>query len=354
LGIAARLGHRVVRYADLSALHRVARNWKIHGAAAARKASGAERWANALVVWVDADEVFDLAAPIDVPDVVLAIMAACERRLLEAEGHSRRFDVCRTVEGQLNRFMRESCDELAVMHDRAAKLGHAGLVVIVDSLEKLCGTSSSQNQVLATAELVFAQEGALFGLPIHVIFTIPPALAIREGFTAVSLMPMIELWQADGRRSQAGYDAARQLLLQRVPMDDLIALFGSKVYERIECLIEWSGGQPRELVRLLQESLLSASMPVLDRDFRRLLGAVGDEYRRLIPADAFSWLARVAVDRYLTFDTRLQRRLGGSMLSNGVVLPYLDEHDWFDLHPAVRRIPGVAAAIAQLESSTPR
>jgi hypothetical protein len=33
-----------------------------------------------------------------------------------------------------------------------------------------------------------------------------------------------------------------------------------------------------------------------------------------------------------------------------VVLRYLNDQDWFDVHPAVREIPGVAAAIQQLRS----
>ena len=56
------------------------------------------------------------------------------------------------------------------------------------------------------------------------------------------------------------------------------------------------------------------------------------------------------MERYLTVDDADQRKTADSMLSNNVVMRYLNDRDWFDLHPSVRDIPGVAAAIARLRS----
>lgn len=36
------------------------------------------------------------------------------------------------------------------------------------------------------------------------------------------------------------------------------------------------------------------------------------------------------------------------MLTNNIVLRYLNGADWFDVHPSVRKIPGVAAEIEKL------
>jgi hypothetical protein len=65
---------------------------------------------------------------------------------------------------------------------------------------------------------------------------------------------------------------------------------------------------------------------------------------------AFAWLAKVAVERYLTVETSEQRETADAMLSNNVVLRYLNDQDWFDLHPSVRQIPGVAKEIERLGS----
>jgi hypothetical protein len=353
--------------------------------------------ANLLTVVISAEDMLDLLGPIDVPDIVLAVVAACERTLLEAEGKDpdlameegyfkglwgwlTRTDVTftraefaiekvgrltaelktrpnlrqrfrETIGAHLNRFLSEARDELVVMQGRASALGRAGLVVIADSLEKLRGTSTTWDLVLESAERVFSDGAPHLRLPVHALYTIPPALVSRRRFAQVDFIPMIKLHQhprEGGGRFKGGYDAAMELLLQRVPERDLAELFGPNTEQRVEQLIEWSGGYPRELVRLLHDSLLSGTIPLSDPDFRRLLNEVGDQYRKLIPADAFPWLARVATERYLTLETEVQRQTADAMLSNNVVLRYLNDQDWFDLHPSVREIPGVALEIERL------
>lgn len=356
--------------------------------------------ANLLAAVIDSQETFDLSAAIDIPDLVLAVIDACERKLLDAEGkdpdvamesgYFRRLwdwlthtDVTlttleynveqvgkivaelktrptlrqqfrQTVGSQLNRFLADARDELTIMQERASALGRTGLVVIVDALEKLRGTSTTWDQVLESAERVFSDGAPHLRLPIHVVYTVPPALVFRKRFANVKFMPMIKLHQypgAGGGRSKEGYDAAMELLLQRVPEQDLAKLFGAQTEKRIEQLIEWSGGYPRELVRLLQQALLSETIPLSDDDFQRLLNEVSDQYRKVIPAEAFPWLARVATEYYLTLDTDAHRQTADVMLTNNVVLRYLNNSEWFDVHPSVREIPGIARAIEQLESS---
>jgi hypothetical protein len=39
------------------------------------------------------------------------------------------------------------------------------------------------------------------------------------------------------------------------------------------------------------------------------------------------------------------------MLANNAILRYLNDKDWFDLHPAVRIIPGVEAEVLRLHQA---
>lgn len=73
-----------------------------------------------------------------------------------------------------------------------------------------------------------------------------------------------------------------------------------------------------------------------------------DAYRKLVPAEAFAWLAQVAHEKYLTIVDDKHRAVADQMLGNNAVLRYLNDNDWFDLHPAVAEIPGVKAALAEL------
>jgi len=358
--------------------------------------------ANLLTVLINAKDRVNLADAVDETDILLMIVEACTRAVLEAEGHtdadvdkamqegfisrvwhwitqtdveftqlqfqvgdigklgaelktrdSLRKRFRETVGANFNRFLGEVQDELVLLGSRAEQIGRAGIVVIVDSLEKLRGTGTTWDHVLTSAERVFADDGALRRLPLHTLFTIPPALVSRQRFAGVAFIPMIKLHRhprEGGGRHEPGYDAVMQLLLARLGERDLAALFGSQTEVRVERLIEWSGGYPRELVRLLRQALASETIPLSDQDFDRLLNEVQDEYRKLLKTEDLDWLAQVAVTRYMTAGNEKDRETADAMLGNNVVLRYLNAQDWFDVHPAVRALPEVAKAIAALEA----
>lgn len=355
--------------------------------------------ANLFPVVLSAEEVFDLANTLDIPDIIIAILQGVEAALLQAEGKepvtamqegylrrlwtwlsktdielnkvefavpdagklalelktrpSLRQRVRATLGAYLSRFLAEARDELQVMQGRAVALGKAGIIVIFDSLEKLRGISSNWEEVLTSAERIFTGGAPYLKLPVHVLYTIPPALISRKRFEQVLFIPMIKLRTRDRKPFAPGFRAARELITHRVPMETLTGIFGPAALEqRIERLIDWSGGYPRELVRLLQSAVAVAQWPVPEGDFQRILNEVGDQYRKLVPADAFPWLARVASERYLTLQSDTHHRAADLMISSNAVLRYLNDKDWFDLHPAVREIPGVAEEIRKLEQPT--
>ncbi len=86
---------------------------------------------------------------------------------------------------------------------------------------------------------------------------------------------------------------------------------------------------------------------VSDLAFERLLNEVSDSYRRLVNVSDYAWLAEVAEKKYLIGQSAEHRPVAERMLSDNAVLRYLNGNDWFDLHPAVRDIPGVRDAIAE-------
>jgi hypothetical protein len=177
------------------------------------------------VILVDAEEAIDINSPIDVPDILLMIVAACERQLLEREGKAKGESLDEALEGgygrrlwdwltrtdlsftemefavekvaklsvelktrpslrrqfretigaHLNRFLSEIREELTRMQARAVALGRSGLLVVIDSLEKLHGTVTTWPAVLDSAELVFGDGVTQLQLPVHVVYTVPPA-----------------------------------------------------------------------------------------------------------------------------------------------------------------------------------
>jgi len=342
-----------------------------------------------LVVVVDAEEHLDLTNPVDVPDILASLVAAAEQRVLEAEGkpaepgflerlwtwlnntdvtlkeaefsvgdHAKltlelktrptlRQRVTRIISSHLSHFLKLVHDELVLLDGRAQKCRHTGLVLILDSLEKLQGMSHNYDDVLSSAERLFGGGAPYLTLPVHVLYTVPPALTARRAFHDVSFLPMVLLKHRDGSRSEPGFRALRELVRRRVTDAELEAQLGGDYEARIARLIEWSGGYPRELVRLLQSLWTYAEAPLSDSELARLCHEVTDSYRKVIRTSDIKWLVQVASEHYAATDDEAGQQSADRMLSSNAVLRYLNNQDWFDLHPAVRAVPEVAAAIAR-------
>jgi hypothetical protein len=251
------------------------------------------------------------------------------------------------VRQSLPTFLEEARGELRNLDVRARSAGRKrGVVVIVDSLERLRGNSSNWREVLDSAEAIFAAGGQYVRLPLHAVYTVPPALVTLRTMRGLHFLPMIKLQERDGAEWEPGYLAAVELVERRIERRYLNELFGATQREaRLRELIRWSGGYPRELLRLLQNALVEDRVD--DETLRRLKNDLTEEYRQRIPSEAFEWLARVAVERYATLERDEQRHLVDGLILDNAVLRYANSEAWFDLHPAVRAIPGVAQAIAK-------
>lgn len=343
-----------------------------------------------LPVFVNAEDLLDLTSTIDIPDVVTAMLFETERAVLSAEGKdpqaalsegylhrfwqwlintdvelgkgnlsmskdaslaielktrpSLRQRVRAAVSTQLSEFLDEARAELQRLEARAITAGYGGLLVIVDSLEKLRGTTSAWYDVLDSAEVLFRKGVPNLELPVHVIFTVPTALLTR--IPKIRLLPMIKLRDRGGHPFQPGIDAARMLIERRVPADALAAIFGPAVDERVEQLITWSGGYPRVLVRLLQLAIRDAAGgPLSDEQFQRLFAQLVETYRSLVTEDVITWLASVATRRFMTVQDEQHRLAADRMLQNNVILYYANSQGWHDLHPAVYENPEIKAAL---------
>jgi hypothetical protein len=332
--------------------------------------------ANLLIVHIDAADVLDLYRPIDGSDILLAVVQRAEEAVAAASGtplaeplrrlrkwlvstdaetaNARLVESLRAnptardkvrvqVDADLSRFLAEVRDELILLTERARRLGHAGLAVIFDGLEKLRGISTNRKEVLDSAERVFVAGAPSRTLPIHVVYTLPAALILRLD-TPVHFLPWIALTdRAEGRR-EAGFAAAREILHRRVPEKIQDELFGAAArFDRVERLISSSCGSPRELVRLLQGCIAEPSLD--EARLTRLLSMATDDFLGLIPERAHAWLARVHQRKELVIEDGSEREMAETMLANGVILRYQDDVGWFDLHPAARKLPDIAAAI---------
>ncbi|NLX21139.1 MAG: hypothetical protein GXY55_05620 [Phycisphaerae bacterium] len=237
-----------------------------------------------------------------------------------------------------------------------ARPDHKGLVVIIDTFEKVRPTDLRQTEEVRQAvETIFIRDWKWLQLPCHVVYTVPSWLTFYEfgtGVDRVCILPMCRLMdRKTGKPVPAGFAAMREIIEKRMPMDQVFSDAGT-----LDTLIEASGGYPRDLLRMMREVLLSAAMkkisPPIPPDILTQLveEVIRDQvrvYDKPIYDDDLPLLVEVARARDVPRATRTQAFRLAELFDHHFVLGYRNGEEWYDLHPLVRRSPKVQAALKQ-------
>ncbi|MEE4356578.1 MAG: hypothetical protein V2I97_08910 [Desulfococcaceae bacterium] len=252
---------------------------------------------------------------------------------------------------QFSRFMDEARNQLEEFNNIViSEFGRKGLVVIFDSLEQLGqNTESNWMEILSSAEKVFGSNRQYLQLPVHTVYTVPPALFNRIVGTDSYFLPMIKVYDKERMPYEPGLAAMRELVRRRLPEDIQKEILGPAAKENMDRLILWSGGYPRDMLKMLRETILAKYYPISENGLKHIMTSVLNHYRLGVPAEAFEWLSKMAKEKYLTWENETHLRIASQMLKNHIVLSYLNDDFWFDLHPAVYEIPGVRKAIENRE-----
>jgi hypothetical protein len=392
---------------------------------AAQLADDSPARANLLPVLIDAEEVLDLTAAVDVPDLLMAMLYETERAVLReekraedeamregaferlwgavmrmsvesvkvewgagAEGSiavpgvgakgtasskvvaelkvspSLRKQVRDAVAKSLSTFLGQVEQEFRKLEQRAVATGRSGVVVIVDSLEKLQGTSETFEEVLSSVEKIFANGAPYLRLPVSVIYTVPPPMLVRMPTDSVRFLPMIKLrtWDREpaegavvtrGKPFLAGVAVAREIVRRRVPDSALGEFLGPDFEGRLREIIDWSGGYPRELMRLLQRVMTAGRFPLTDLLFRRTLSQAADENSRIVFSNgqrALEMLAKVYLTQKLTIDLG-EHTLADRLLTGNLILRYSNDKEWDDIHPALLGLPQLREAVERQQAA---
>ncbi len=291
-----------------------------------------------LVALVDAEEIFDLTQEIDLTDILLVLVDAAEREVVRLEGSARgqekepgylrrlwswlssvevdlkdlsvsggplelafemktnpslRQRIRAGLSRHFNRFVAEAQKELGNLDRRAKARKSGGLCLILDSLEKLRGLSSNWREVLESAERVFRSGAPHLRLPVHSIFTVPPALVFRLNVD-VEFMPAIKLKDRKGHRFEPGFAALREVVTRRLATAEqgealavrrLEELLGPHFEARLDSLIETSGGYTRQVVKALTWLLELDEQPATELDLARLDNEVNERFRAVVTGE---------------------------------------------------------------------
>jgi hypothetical protein len=242
----------------------------------------------------------------------------------------------------------------AVLHLKKRHGDGVEVVLLVDSLERLRGTSSNAEEVHRSAEMLFAGHADKLHLPsLHIVYAVPPYLKVLFPnlgalYTpgGMHLLPAVKICHEDGRRNEAGFVALVELIASR---GDWTKLLGER--SLMDLLIQHSGGHLRDLLRLVAEVLRRADLlPVGERIVRSAISQVQNEFLPIPDEDAL-WLHRVSQTH--TASLKDGEHLPGlaRFLETHMVLCYRNGKEWYDIHPLIA--DPVREQVEQLRDTDP-
>lgn len=214
---------------------------------------------------------------------------------------------------------------------RLEQRGSAGLVVIVDGLEKVIYREIGEEK-RSSHEILFVEHGEQLKAPnCHIIYTVPLSLLFDRNITQVfpdgyRLVPMVKINEEDGGKCDAGREALYQVIANRLNVEAIFESAGL-----VRRLVEMSGGHVRDLLRLVRYGFDHTDERVEPAHVERACQRLVNEYDRLVRDKDLPYLHQVHRERRAPTDADYSL-----LLFNLLVLEYCNGQPWADVHPAVQ------------------
>lgn len=253
------------------------------------------------------------------------------------------FKANKTYKDELRLVIRNSFTQLAAAFNQLigqleAALAEAGhketvrVLFIVDGTDKL--REDDRRRLFVQDAVLLLEVQAL------AVYTAPIALKYEPGLVGQLdsdlVLPMMKLQEQNNDRCEAGWRAIRDILLKRADR----SLFETD--EDIAQLVEYSGGHPRELLRLLKLCCELASAKIDAGVVTKAVSHLASDYRRMLEPEDYPRLVQIDRDPADDGNDETVTRL----LYCLALLEYNDG-SWRRCHPVIRTLEGYRRAAAR-------
>ena len=207
-----------------------------------------------------------------------------------------------------------------------------GILFVIDGTDRLSGDDARAFFVSDVHQLRQVHGRFIYCAPVHLAYE---GNEILQKFKKIFQLPMIKIVNQDGTTNQDGRDVMREMLHKRAAPD----LFDEGV---ADILAEYSGGHPRDLLRLLRNAFLYAEHDRFDEaSARQAVREVATDFRRFLGPKDYRLLAEIdsaPPEQTMSDDSDHSRKL----LYNLALLEY--NGFFWRSHPAIRTTDGYQAA----------
>ncbi len=224
----------------------------------------------------------------------------------------------------------------SVKNYQKGKKQKSGIVVVVDSLEKNRGVGEEIDFVADTIEKLFKDRDSLT-LPFSAVYTIPGYLSTRH-INDIYFLPVVRVIDQKNKPYKDGITLMKSLVYDRIPKADILELITDELLEKI---ILFSGGYPRDLLKMLQKLLILKEFPVKEEDINFIFKDLENEYKEAVPAEFKEKLIEINNTHSLDLSIDEQRTIAYELFSIHAILRYQNGDLWWGLHPALQKLLGI-------------
>lgn len=221
----------------------------------------------------------------------------------------------------------------ALIHQAEASLAQAGsaerVLFLIDGTDKMRGEDTQQFFVQDAEQLLAIETLVIYTAPLHLKYD----GRLGGKLDADLVLPMMKMYERDGSRLEVGWSTMRSLLLLRADR----CLIASDA--EVDCLVEFSGGHPRELLRLLKLCCELADDQIDAAVVQAAIEKLAADYRYFLkPAD---YVLLKAIDSNPADGGNDEQ--AQDLLHRLALLQYSDG-TWRRSHPVVRTLEGYRTA----------
>jgi len=203
------------------------------------------------------------------------------------------------------------------------------LLFLIDGTDKMRGDDTQQFFVQDAEQLLAIKTLVIYTAPLHL--KVDGRLGGK--LDADIVLPMMKLYERDGGRFEAGWRTMRRLLLLRADR----CLFASEA--EVDRLVEYSGGHPRELLRLLKLCCELAEDRIDASVVQTAIEKLAADYRYFLKPADYALLKTIDSNPVDGGNDEQAQEL----LHRLALLQYNDG-TWRRSHPVVRTLEGYGAA----------
>lgn len=260
------------------------------------------------------------------------------------DGNVKRIEIRQKLEQKLEDFTNLINQFITDITLKALDAGFTGVIVIVDSLEKILYKVDQQGETNHTQ--IFIEHAEQLKKPCcHLIYTVPISLlydkSLGSTYSDIDPFPMVTIFDKDGADYEPGLNALCNTILQRITNVELIFASDQLVFD----LVKISGGVIRDLMRLV---LFAADFTpddgkINEAAIHKASQVLVREYDRLIAQEDIETLLEVSKNPHIPNSLGLSK-----LMQRRLVLSYIDPkgNNWYGVHRAALSSPTYQSAVS--------